>query len=420
MEKFAGYAFNKSHSATYALLSFQTAWLKTHHPAEFMAANLSADMQNIDRVVVLIDEVRRMKLALLPPCVNKSEFRFCARDGAVIYGLGAVRGVGEGPVEAIVQARATGDFKDLADFCQRLDSKKVNKRVLEALINAGAMDDFALENEDLNQVRARLKAQMPKAIQGAEQVARDAEVGITDLFGGIAEPKSDDAGASVMVPPLTSMQRLHGEKETLGLFLTGHPIDGFESEIRQFCRTPIKDLRTGKQSQWVTGMVVSQRVMKTKRGTSMGFLVLDDRTARLEVSLFSEAFEQYGGKVSKDELLVVEGEVQHDEYNGDTALRASRILTVDEARQRFARGLRLDFSSCGLPENFSGRLKELICGHLSSQFGGVANCPVEVLYPQAGAVAKIVLGNDWRVLISEELLQVLNRSFDAADIGPIY
>jgi DNA polymerase-3 subunit alpha len=420
MEKFAGYAFNKSHSATYALLSFQTAWLKTHYPAEFMAANLSADMQNIDRVVVLIDEVRRMKLALLPPSVNKSEFRFCAQDGAVIYGLGAVRGVGEGPVEAIVEARASGDFKDLADFCQRLDSKKVNKRVLEALISAGAMDDFAFEDEGLDQVRARLKAQMPMAIQGAEQVARDAEVGITDLFGGIAEPKADIGAAPVVVPPLTSMQRLQGEKETLGLFLTGHPIDGFETEIRQFCRTPIKDLRTGKHSQWVTGMVVSQRVMKTKRGTSMGFLVLDDRTARLEVSLFSEAFEQYGGKVSKDELLVVEGEVQHDEYSGGTALRASRVLTIDEARQRFARGLQMDFSSCGLPENFAGQLKELICSHLSSQFGGVANCPIEVLYPQSGAVAKIVLGNDWRVQVSEELLQALSRSFDAAKISLNY
>ena len=120
MEKFAGYAFNKSHSATYALLSFQTAWLKTHYPADFMAANLSADMQNIDRVVVLVDEVRRMKLDLLPPSVNKSELRFCARDGAVIYGLGAVRGVGEGPVEAIVAGRQAAPFKDLADFCQRL------------------------------------------------------------------------------------------------------------------------------------------------------------------------------------------------------------------------------------------------------------------------------------------------------------
>ena len=420
MEKFAGYAFNKSHSATYALLSFQTAWLKTHYPAEFMAANLSADMQNIDRVVVLVEEVRRMKLSLLPPSVNKSEFRFCAQDGAVIYGLGAVRGVGEGPVDAIVTARAAAEFTDLADFCQRLDAKKVNKRVLEALINAGAMDDFALADEGLNETRARLLAQMPMAIQGAEQVARDAEVGITDLFGGIAEPEPAAGSPVAPVPPLTAMQRLQGEKETLGLFLTGHPIDGFEAEIRQFCRTPIKDLRTGKQNQWVTGMVVSQRVMKTKRGTSMGFLVLDDRTARLEVSLFSEAFEQFGSKVSKDELLVLEGEVQHDDYSGGTALRASRVLTIDEARQRFARGLQLDFSPCGLPEHFSDQLKSLICGHLASAFGGVAACPIEVLYPQAGAVARITLGDDWRVQVSEELLQALKRQFDTAIINLKY
>ncbi|HAR91134.1 MAG TPA: DNA polymerase III subunit alpha, partial [Gammaproteobacteria bacterium] len=310
MEKFAGYAFNKSHSATYALLSFQTAWLKTHYPAEFMAANLSADMQNIDRVVVLIDEVRRMKLNLLPPSVNKSEFRFCAQDGAVIYGLGAVRGVGEGPVEAIVAARQTAPFHDLADFCQRLDTKKVNKRVLEALINAGAMDDFIAEGENLNQHRAQLLAQMPQAMQGAEQVARDAAAGMTDLFGGIAETVNEPCLTPTQVAPMSAMQRLNGEKDALGLFLTGHPIDGYEGEIRQFCRTPIKDLRTGKQSQWVAGMVVSQRVMKTKRGTSMAFLVLDDRTSRLEVSLFSEAFEQYGGKISKDALLVVEGEIQ--------------------------------------------------------------------------------------------------------------
>ena len=398
MEKFAGYAFNKSHSATYALLSFQTAWLKTHYPAEFMAANLSADMQNIDRVVILVEEVRRMKLALLPPSVNKSDFRFCAQEGAVIYGLGAVRGVGEGPVEAISQAREAGPFTDLADFCQRLDSKKVNKRVIA-------------QDEGLNQGRARLNAQMPQAIQGAEQVARNAAVGISDLFGGIAEPTVDNCVSQAPVLPMTSMQRLHGEKDTLGLFLTGHPIDGYESEIRQFCRTPIKDLRTGKQSQWVAGMVVSQRVMKTKRGTSMGFLVLDDRTARLEVSLFSEAFEQYGSKVSKDELLVVEGEIQHDEYNGGMALRASRILTIDEARQRFSRGLELDFSQCGLPDGFNEQLKKLVQPHRAGAMGGVGGCPIVLLYPHAGAVARIVLGDPWRVQANDDLLQSLTQEF---------
>ena len=411
MEKFAGYAFNKSHSATYALLSFQTAWLKTHYPADFMAANLSADMQNIDRVVVLVDEVRRMKLDLLPPSVNKSEFRFCAQDGAVIYGLGAVRGVGEGPVEAIVAARQAGPFKDLADFCQRLDTKKVNKRVLEALINAGAMDDFISDGENLNQHRARLLAQMPQAMQGAEQVARDAAAGMTDLFGGIAEPVAEHFASPAHVAPMSAMQRLHGEKDSLGLFLTGHPIDGYETEIRQFCRTPIKDLRTGKQSQWVAGMVVSQRVMKTKRGTSMGFLVLDDRTSRLEVSLFSEAFEQYGGKISKDALLVVEGEIQHDEYNGGMALRASRILTIDEARQRFGRVLHLDFSSAPLPEDFNKRFRQVVKKHRATHQATIEECPILLSYQHAGAVAKITLGEQWRVQICESLLQSLAHAF---------
>ena len=352
-----------------------------------------------------------MKLNLLPPSVNKSEFRFCAQDGAVIYGLGAVRGVGEGPVEAIVAARQTAPFHDLADFCQRLDTKKVNKRVLEALINAGAMDDFVAEGENLNQHRAQLLAQIPQAMQGAEQVARDAAAGMTDLFGGIAETVNEPCLTPVQVAPMSAMQRLNSEKDALGLFLTGHPIDGYEGEIRQFCRTPIKDLRTGKQSQWVAGMVVSQRVMKTKRGTSMAFLVLDDRTSRLEVSLFSEAFEQYGGKISKDALLVVEGEIQHDEYNGSMALRASRILTIDEARQRFSRVLHLDFSSAPLPEDFNLRLKHVVENHRAAHQVTSQECPIVLSYQHAGAVAKIALGEKWRVQVCESLLQSLAHSF---------
>ena len=319
--------------------------------------------------------------------------------------------MGEGPVEAIVAARQAAPFKDLADFCQRLDTKKVNKRVLEALINAGAMDDFISDGENLNQHRARLLAQMPQAMQGAEQVARDAAAGMTDLFGGIAEPVAEHFASPVHVAPMSAMQRLHGEKDSLGLFLTGHPIDGYESEIRQFCRTPIKDLRTGKQSQWVAGMVVSQRVMKTKRGTSMGFLVLDDRTSRLEVSLFSEAFEQYGGKISKDALLVVEGEIQHDEYNGGMALRASRILTIDEARQRFSRVLHLDFSSAPLPEDFNKRFRQLVKKHRATHQAAIEECPILLSYQHAGAVAKITLGEQWRVQICESLLQSLAHAF---------
>ena len=187
MEKFAGYAFNKSHSATYALVSYQTAYLKTHYPAYFMAANLSAEMQNIDKVVTLVDEVRRIGIQLRSPDVNRSIFRFAVHEGVIVYGLGAVRGVGEGPVELIVREREAGPFTSLKDFCQRVDSRKANKRVLEALIRSGAMDALVAQRrfESLNEVRAYLLALLPAAMQSAEQVARDRDLGMVDLFGGV-------------------------------------------------------------------------------------------------------------------------------------------------------------------------------------------------------------------------------------------
>lgn len=408
MEKFAGYAFNKSHSATYAIVSFQTAWLKSRYPAHFMAANLSADMQTIDRVVILVDEVRRMKMSLLPPDVNISQFRFSVKGEAVIYGLGAVRGVGEGPVSAIVEARVRGPYLDLADFCRRVDSKKANKRVLLALISSGAMDEFALADETLNQTRARLLATLPQAVRGAEQVARDRAVGITDLFGGIeSQPAVQDFEVQSMAKPLTTLERLGGEKDTLGLYLTGHPIESYEKELGHFCRSKIKDVRASKNTQWVAGMVISNRVMKNKRGSSMAFLVLDDRSARLEVSLFSDAFQNYVHKVSKDELLVIEGEIQSDERNGGITLRASQVLTMDEARQKFSRGLALDFTASQLPVNFNQKLKEILQPY---QVPG-ATCPVAILYKAEEAQGKISLGPEWHVKVSQQLLFDLEENF---------
>ena len=408
MEKFAGYAFNKSHSATYAIVSFQTAWLKSRYPAHFMAANLSADMQSIDRVVILVDEVRRMKMSLLPPGVNISEFRFSVKGDAVIYGLGAVRGVGEGPVSAIVEARAQGPYLDLADFCRRVDNKKANKRVLLALISSGAMDEFALADETLNQTRARLLATLPLAVQGAEQVARDQAVGITDLFGGIeSQAAAQDCEVKIIAKPLTTLERLSGEKDTLGLYLTGHPIESYEKELGNFCRSKIKELRASKNTQWVAGMVISNRVMKNKRGSSMAFLVLDDRSARLEVSLFSDAFQNYVHKVAKDELLVIEGEIQSDERNGGISLRASQVLTMDEARQKFSRGLALDFTASQLPDNFNQKLKEILQPY---QVPG-ATCPIAILYKAQEAQGKISLGPEWHVKVSQQLLFDLEESF---------
>ena len=407
MEKFAGYAFNKSHSATYALVSVHTAWLKARYPAQFMAANLSADMQNIDRVVVLIEEVRRMQLPLRPPSVNDSDHRFTVKEDAVVYGLGAVRGVGEGPVAAIMEARKERPFQDLDDFCHRVDSKKANKRVLEALVCAGAMDDFALAGEDLNQTRARLLEQVPRSVQGAEQTARDQAAGIVDLFGGMQQGGSQNCAPVENAATMASLERLNGERETLGLFLTGHPIQEYEPELRQFCRRRLNDLKAAKDSQWIAGMVVNVRMTKSRRGVPMCFVQLDDRSARIEVSLMGETFDNYAAKVNKDKLLVIEGEVQFNEFSGGLAVRGSRVLNIDEARQRFSKGLEIDFSDVETPADLPTRLKTLLGPYRQN---GEA-CPVHVLYQGHSAVGRISLGADWRVSVSDELLQSLRSAF---------
>ena len=447
MEKFAGYAFNKSHSATYALVSFQTAWLKTHYPAEFMAANLSAEMHNIDRVVQLIDEVRRMQISLRPPSVNASEFRFSVREGEILYGLGAIRGVGEGPVEAILAARDEQPFSGLEDFCLRVGSKKANKRVVEALILAGAMDEFTADSNDLNVTRSSLLANLGRAMQGAEQVARNEAAGITDLFGTAEGSQTVSPQALEQSKPQTTAARLRGEKDTLGLFLTGHPIQQYEQEIRRFNPTRLNDIRIGKQNQWAVGMVVSSRVMKSRRGASLCFLVLDDRSARLEVSLFPEVYENYKSKVVKDEVLVVEGEVQADDFTGGPALRANKVLTIAEARQHFGQSLLIDYSNASPPSDLDERLHKVLAPRTSFAGQGVSGpghaipkpgsdigantgvslgssagpsvdsgasklSPITILYRHEQAIGRVSLGKDWRVQVTDELLEELKAALE--------
>jgi DNA polymerase III subunit alpha len=415
MEVFAGYAFNKSHSAAYALISYQTAWLKVHYPAQFMAAVLSVDMQNTDKIVVFVDEVSRMGLTLLAPCVNRSEYRFTAAAGTVVYGLGAVKGVGEGPVAAIVSSRRRGgDFRDLTDFCLRVEGRKANRRVLEALIRAGAMDCFAGTNESMDAVRARLLAELPDGLQRAEQTARDAENGITDLFGGVARPTAAAPQPRAAVVPLSRRERLTAEKETLGLFLTGHPIDDYIDEIRRFCPRPIADLRPERGNQIVAGLVVSMRTMRGKRGDTLAFAVLDDRSDRVEVSLFSDVFEQHKMKLDKDAVVVIEGDVARDDYTDGCKVRVSTVYTMDEARQRFADCLEIKLSCDALGQDFARRLKRMLKPHCRQ------GCPVAVAYRGAAAEGRLVLGPDWQVAPTDELLAELRGEFGAEQVSVSY
>jgi DNA polymerase-3 subunit alpha len=414
VEKFAGYGFNKSHSAAYGLVSYQTAWLKTHFPSPFMAAVMSADMHNTDKVVILIEECRSMKLRIDAPDVNVSEFKFTVNeDGRIVYGLGAVKGVGEGPVEAIVEARATGPFKDLFDFCARVDLKRINKRTLEALIRSGALDRLGPHYHDepkayqasLDLNRAVLLAAMEEAVQAAEQSARSADSGHMDLFGGLfAEPEADVYANYRKVRELTLKERLRGEKETLGLYLTGHPIDEYEGEVRRFARQRIIDLRPARETQTVAGLIVNLRVMKNKRGDKMGFVTLDDRSGRIEASLFAEAFAAAQSLLQTDALVVIEGEVSMDDFSGGLRLRAKRVMSLEEARTGLAESLRMRVDGEALRGERLRWLAEL-CG----QHRGA--CPITLDYSGRDARALLQFGDQWRIDPTDNLIQTLRDQF---------
>ncbi|HUH57616.1 MAG TPA: OB-fold nucleic acid binding domain-containing protein, partial [Pseudomonadales bacterium] len=414
VEKFAGYGFNKSHSAAYGLVSYQTAWLKQHYPPQFMAAVLSADMDNTDKVVILVEECRNMKLRLVAPDVNQSEYKFTVNDeGHVVYGLGAIKGVGEGPVEAIVSARGDLPFKDLFDFCARMDLKRINKRTLDALVRSGALDrmgpyfsdqlDEYLAGIDRN--RAVLLAAMEEALKTADQAARNLESGHMDLFGDILSAQEVDIYAQYRnARELTLKERLKGEKDTLGLYLTGHPIDEYEGEVRRFARQRLVDLRPSRDTQTVAGLIISLRVMRNKKGDRMGFIILDDRSARVEVSLFAEAFNQAQALLQTDTLVVVEGEVSHDDFSGGLRLRAKRVMSLEEARTGLAESLRLNLSVTDLSRDSLTRLKALLL-----QYKG--ECPLTVNYSGQTAKALLQFAEEWKIEPTDDLIQALRDLF---------
>lgn len=414
VEKFAGYGFNKSHSAAYGLVSYQTAWLKQHYPPQFMAAVLSADMDNTDKVVILVEECRSMKLRIMAPDVNQSEYKFTVNsEGNVVYGLGAIKGVGEGPVEAIVAARGERPFTDLFDFCARMDLKRINKRTLDALVRSGALDRMGPYFSDqldeyqagIDRNRAVLLAAMEEAIQTADQAARNRESGHMDLFGEMfAEEEVDLYAQYRNARELTLKERLKGEKETLGLYLTGHPIDEYEGEVRRFARQRIIDLRPARDTQTVAGLIVNLRVMRNKKGDRMGFITLDDRSARIEASLFAEAFNQAQALLQTDALVIVEGEVSHDDFSGGLRLRAKRVMGLEEARTSLAQSLRMNVSVTDLSRDSLTHLKALLL-----QYKGA--CPLTVQYTGASATALLEFSEQWKIEPTDDLIQALRDLF---------
>ncbi|RFS25513.1 DNA polymerase III subunit alpha [Aeromonas dhakensis] len=398
VEKFAGYGFNKSHSAAYALVSYQTLWLKTHFPAEFMAAVMTADMDNTDKIVTLVDECQRMGLTVIPPDVNTGRYRFSVNeDGHIVYGIGAVKGVGEGPIDAILEARdRDGPFRDLFDFCNRVDIKKLNKRVMEKLILSGAMDR-------LGPHRAALMATLEEAMRAAEQHAKAQAVGQVDMFGVLTEEIDDVKKAFANVPHWPDKVWLEGERETLGLYLTGHPINQYSGELRRYTSGRLCDLHPTSRDTVTTaaGLVIAARSMVTKRGNKMGIFTLDDRSGRLDVTLFSEALEKYEELMQKDRILVVSGQVSFDDFSGGLKMSARELLDINDARERFAKAIRISLDEQRIDDRFFPRLCEI----LEPARAGV--CPVQVNYRRPGSRVRLTLGTEWRVTPTDQLIDDL-------------
>jgi DNA polymerase-3 subunit alpha len=404
MEKFAGYGFNKSHAAAYALVSYQTAWLKTHYPAEFMAAVLSSDMDNTDKVVTFLAEARALGLHVSPPDVNASGWMFEATDAKTIrYGLGAVKGVGHGAVENMIQARAKGGaFTDLADFCQRIDPQKLNKRVFEALILSGSMDGLAKN-------RASLMAQLPEAMRAAEQEARDAEAGQIDIFG--ASPAAV-AATTVKLPEVEEWpiaQRLTGERDTLGYYLSGHPTDAWRDllasvttcaigEIDKHYKPPAREGRS-RFADLPTFTLAGSVIGLRKQGDSRAFVTIEDGSGKFEAVLYRETWVEYGPLLTRDAILVFEGGLSVDDFSGGYQLRVNAISTLENACEKRARLLRVRLN--GVKPDFVPKLQ-----HALTAYRGGAT-PVRVILRNETGRAELELGAQWRVRANPDLRQAL-------------
>ncbi len=408
MEKFAGYGFNKSHAAAYAFLSYQTAWLKTHYPAQYMAAVLSADMDHTDKVVRIIEDCKKMQLTILPPDINQGHYRFIVENEKIIYGLGAIKGIGQGAIENCLENRSRcGPFKDLFDFCQRVDTRKVTRRVFESLIRSGAMDSFGVG-------RASLIASLEKALQQAEQKNRDEKNGQQDLFSWLGNDALSAHADYILVDEWGDDIRLLGEKETLGLYLTGHPISKYEKEISQLITAKIGDLKPNKdKSVTVAGLVIAIRSIFTKTGNRMGIVTLDDKSSRIELIVFSDLFAQCKDLLEKDSLIIVEGEVSIDEFTEGYRLTGRKIMTLDQIRLQ-AKGIELSLEATHCDENFIQNLNNLLGLHRGGQ------CEIFICYKNAEGSARLLLGQEWQVKITQQLMDQLHHLCGKETVSILY
>jgi DNA polymerase-3 subunit alpha len=415
--EFANYGFNKSHSAAYALLSYQTAWLKTHHPSAFMAAVLSADMDNTDKVVIFIKECQKMHLVIQKPDVNISESRFIIiDDNTLIYGLGAIKGVGTAAVETILEARTKfGNFKNIFDFCQRVDLRKANRRVLEALIRSGAMDNLGTN-------RATLMSQLPLALQLAEQQGYVLQNGLHDFFGtnppiNISDT-SNIATTSTVETDWNEEERLQGEKATLGIYLSSHPMDRFTDDMAGIVTANIDELldvetnanlnKNSGRKVVIAGQVIEMNHRTISKGR-MGSMVLEDGSGRIEVTVFPEQYNEYKNLLQAEQFLIVSGTLTFDDYRNNWILRAEQIADFVQAKQKLLERITLCIFANQV--HSSTKLITQLNHVLKPNKNG--KCVIQIKYNNGVLIGTLKFGANWRLhptdLVLKELKTLLGK-----------
>jgi DNA polymerase III subunit alpha len=404
LEKFAGYGFNKSHAAAYALVAYHTAYLKAHYPAAFLASTMSADMNNTDNIHLFFDDCAPNKVEVLPPDVNQSGYRFePINDSQILYGLGAVKGTGLAAIEVILAAREQdGPFTDLFDFCSRLDLRKVNRRVIESLIRVGAFDK-------LEPNRAALLAGVSMAIGAAEQ--NNSHAGQDSLFGGVNETKH----ALPNVPEWSPQQALIEEKAALGFYLSGHPFLSFKDEVSPFVRGTLADLTPQEQPKLMAGIVAGIRIRMTQRG-KMAIVTLDDAVSRVEVVVGNDLLNQSAQLIKEDQLLVIEGRVSHDEFSGGNRVNARKLMDLAGARSAYASMLKIACNG----QSDATKLTNMLKPYCKKADREQKLCPVKIEYHNGQAQTSLMLGEAWRVELHDELLHNLRTWLSVENVKILY
>lgn len=388
IEKFAGYGFNKSHSVAYALLTYQTAWLKAHYAAEFVAAVMSTELNDTDKLLLMLQDCKVLGIKISAPSVNRSTYKFFINEtGTMVYGLGAVKGVGEAAVQAIIEERErSGPFMNLFDFCQRIDTKKVNRRALEALIKSGAMDDLGLH-------RAALFHTLDLALKHTDKIKNHREKQ-TDLFGSTDYNLRPDT-----IPPWSQKISLAYEKEALGLFLSGHPFSVYLKEFESYYKMPISELkRQTPQRLLIMGIMTQIRLTQTKKGEKIAFFTLDDSTDAIEVSVFNENYEKYRALLSADALLVVEATYSPASEKKNARVVANKIYALEERRAHWAKQVTLELEGAQIKSGFLDKLKQ----QLKQEAHGT--CALWIDYIHEAGPIRLETDKAWHIQLSEKFL----------------